>query len=299
MSTVGCLFSGNAPDTEEHVISDWLQRRFNIQDQSYRLPNDTSLDYRHARVPATNHDNGQFGQIETRISRNQFVWEEVYLWLFKIHIGLMVRNTALRADIRDPESSSIIPRRIIQNQLDIFQELYRQYFADGRFCTHCSPPGSVFVLPSLGPGHFDFVHSFTCGCIGINVGDYFLATSLWDFGMAKKYGYFDWIWNKDNYGAPPSDLNERERAAFYHHTQAVWLCTLGYWCVRWNINMYQLTAEYQPAMPAFDGEPIQRPEEPGELTHVCKTFGLRLIEFIPDGRNRFSPAENRMQGASC
>lgn len=298
MPGLGCLFSGNRPDTEEHVISDWLQRRFDLQRQTYLLPNQTGLDYRHAKVPATAHDNRQFGEIEDRISCNRFVWEEVYLWLFKIHIGLMVRNVALRADMRDPASDAIIPAVIIQNQLRIFRKLYRQYFFGSTFHAHRSPPGSVFVLPSLGPGHFDFVHSFTCGCVGVNVGDFFLAASLWDFGRAKDFGYFDGVWSLNNYGSPPANLDEQQRAAFHHHTQAIWLCSLGYWCLRWNINMYRLTYDYQPDMPAFDGEPSQRPEDPEELARICTTFGLRLIEYIPDGRSRFTQAEGRAREAS-
>jgi hypothetical protein len=293
---VDCLFSGNAADTREHVIPDWLQRRFQLQTHSYRLPNETSLDYRHATVRATNHDNKQFGQIEARISRNQFVWEEVYLWLFKIHIGLMVRDVSLRFDIRDPESGAIIPVTILENQLLIFRELYRQYFTDGQFHAHRSPPGSVFILPSLQPGNFDFVHSFTCGCLGVNVGEYFLAASLWDFGMAKDFGYFDWVWSKDNYGAPPADFNNSQREYSYNHTQRIWLCGLGHWCLRWNINMYNITREYQPGMPSFNGEPYQRAEDRDELSLICGTFGLRLVEFIPDGKSRFSPAEMRPGG---
>lgn len=293
MQEVGCLFSGDPPETEEHVISNWLQRRFELQRQSYRLPNDTTLDYRHAKVGATNRDNGQFGQIETRISRNQFVWEEVYLWLFKIHIGLMVRNVSLRTDVREEGSDSIIPVHVIESQLAIFRELYRQYFADGQFHTYRSPPGSVFVLPSLAPDRFDLVHSFTCGCLAVNVGDYFVAASLWDFGMAKDFGYFDWVWSEDRLGAPPADTSEAERTAFYHNTQAVWLCNLGYWCLRWNVNMYRITRNFQPSVPAFDGEPLQDREDRHELARICTTFGLRLKEFIPDGRSRFSPLETR------
>lgn len=149
----------------------------------------------------------------------------------------------------------------------------------------------------MAPGNFDFIHSFTCGCVGVHVGDHFLAASLWDFGMAKAWGYFDWVWEPENYGSPSDHLSDQERAAFYHHTQAVWLCSLGYWCFRWNINMYRITQAYQPKMPAFDGEPMQRPEHPEELARICPTFGLELVEFIPDGKSNFAPAKGRSRDA--
>lgn len=108
-----CLFSGLKPDNHEHVIPDWLQRRFKLQNAKYKLPNASGLDYRHAKVPANKAYNDMFGRIESRISQNKFVWEEVYLWLFKIHIGLMYRDTSLRSDVRDPKATMIVSSVVI------------------------------------------------------------------------------------------------------------------------------------------------------------------------------------------
>ena len=171
MSALGCLFSGTEPDTEEHVIPDWLQRRFELQRQTYHLPNETGLDYRHAKVPSSQKYNSLFGRIETRISRNQFAWQEIYLWLMKIHVGLMYRNISLRGNMHDHNSAPIVSPQVLLSQVKIFRTLCEQYFSCRRFDTHCSPPGSIFVLPSFAPGNFDFCHSFPCGCIGVNVGE--------------------------------------------------------------------------------------------------------------------------------
>lgn len=145
----------------------------------------------------------------------------------------------------------------------------------------------MFVLPSLSGEYFDFQHSFTCGCIGVNVGNFYLAASLWDFGIAKEFGYFDWVWDKKNYGKLPSDYTVEEQARWFHHVHAVWLCSLGYWSFRWNVNMYKITEKFQPKWPEFQGMPYQRPEDPAELSLICKTFGLELEEYIPDGKNLF------------
>lgn len=288
MNDIKCVFSGEEPDTREHIIPSWLQKRFGLQGQTYHLPNSTSLDYIHAKVPARSHDNGQFGKIEERISGDKFVWEEVFLWLFKIHVGLLYLDTELPHDRTAPNSAPIAPTYIFRNQIKLFRELYRQYFLDGKFISHASPPGSVFILPSLAPGKFDLAHSFPCGTVGVNIGKFFLAASLWDFGMAKNYGYFDWNWNKNHFGSPSPDFDDEVKSFHYLHTQKIWLCGLGYWSFRWNINMYRIRNDYQPSMPAFDGEPVQRPEQPEELEKFCQSFGLKLIEFIPNGKSRFS-----------
>ncbi|MGO8869099.1 MAG: hypothetical protein ACLQME_21630 [Alphaproteobacteria bacterium] len=290
---LSCLFSGLDPDTDEHVIPDWLQARFGLQRARYQLPSASGLDYRHARVAATRACNEAFGKIETRISQGRFVWEEVYLWLFKIHIGLMYRDVSLRSDIRDPNSGTVIPYRVIDHQVTIFRELFKHYSENGELGTDRSPPGSVFILPSMGRGHFDFQHSFTCGCVGVNIGEFYLAASLWDFGCAKDFGYFDWVWNEANYRCPPENLGPEKRAAWYLHAQATWLCNLGYWSFRWNINMYRISETFQPKMPEFEGPAHQRREDPEELARICRTFGLELKEFIPSGKSIFAAAVGR------
>lgn len=127
--------------------------------------------------------------------------------------------------------------------------------------------------------------------MGVNVGPYFVAASLWDFGLAKSFRYFDWVWGHDNFAAPPNDLNDEEQVAFHHYSQAIWLCSLGYWCFRWNVNMYDIGRKMAPAVPAFPGKLTQREEASDELSRVCETFGLQLVEFVPNGRSRFAPAE--------
>lgn len=215
-----CIFSGMDADSEEHVIPDWLQRRFDLQRARYELPSGSALDYRHAKVPAKKDFNSEFGRIETRISQNKFVWEEVYLWLFKIHIGLMYRDTSLRSNIRDALSEPVIRGNIISHQITIFRDMFKSYLDTGSLGTLNSPPGSVFVLPSLSGKYFDFQQSFTTGCVGINIGDYYLAASLCDFQLAKEFGYFDWVWDKQNYGLPPEGSTTEQVAAWYHHVQS-------------------------------------------------------------------------------
>lgn len=296
LMTQRCIFSGEEPDTREHVISDWLQRRFGLQHATYRLPSTSGLDYRHAKVPANGRYNGLFGEIESKISQNKFVWEEVYIWLFKIHIGLMYRDTSLRTNIKDPASETIFDVSLINYQLRLFQSLVKSYFETGQFGTTKSPPGSVFILPSLSSDFFDFQHSFTTGCIGINIGEFYLAASLWDFQTARHFEYFDWVWRRENYGSPPANATIDEIAAWYHHVQAIWLCNLGYWSFRWNINMYRITKHHQPVLPAFCGAPFQRAEDPHELAQICQTFGLELKQFIPDGKSTFGALPNRLGG---
>jgi hypothetical protein len=205
----------------------------------------------------------------------------------------MYLDANLPSDIKDPESIPIVPYTVIERQIRIFRALLGCYIESGVLPTNVSPPGSVFLLPSLSGQYFDFQHSFTCGCIGINIGEFYLAASLWDFQLAKEAGYFDWVWAKKNYSAPPSYSSPEEVASWYHHIQSVWLCNLGCWSFRWNINMFRINKYFQPTEPAFEGPPLQRAEDAAELTSICRTFGLELAKFELDGKSTFGPGSGR------
>jgi hypothetical protein len=131
----------------------------------------------------------------------------------------------------------------------------------------------------------------------MNIGDFYLEASLWDFGQAKEFGYFDWVWDKENYRKPPTNYTVEQQASWYHHVQAIWLCSLGYWSFRWNINMYQITEKFHPKWPEFLGKPYQRPENPAELSLICKTFGLELEEYRPDHKSLFRSLPGRLHGS--
>ena len=51
--------------------------------------------------------------------------------------------------------------------------------------------------------------------------------------------------------------------------------------MRWNINMYRLSLENQPHMPAIEGVLHQRDEDPEELSLICTTFGSISRRLFP------------------
>jgi hypothetical protein len=180
---VKCLFTDKETNSSEHVVPQWLQRRFNLQEQTVFISNGTQLKYKHARVPAESSANAKFGEIEDRISRGVLNPNELYLWALKLHIGFIYRDSSLRFDIKDPNTPFLLDVTDFQQEIWLFQELYTNWANGGS--TNPSPFGSVLVVDSLNPTpQFDFMHCLVTGTIGIDIGGKFIVVFLWDQGDA-------------------------------------------------------------------------------------------------------------------
>src|SRR5690606_38764597 len=118
-----CLFSGEEANTEEHVIPMWLQRRLNLGNQTLYLPNGTRLPYKNAKIPAKDTHNSDSSLLENQISQGLYEPQELYLWAYKIHLGLIYRDATLRWDIRDPNAPTIFDRNDFQSDIFLFQRL--------------------------------------------------------------------------------------------------------------------------------------------------------------------------------
>ena len=144
-----CLFSGEETSSEEHVVPRWMQRRFSLANQTYNLPNGTPIAYRNAKVPAAQAHNTKFGEIEDRLSRGVATLQEIYLWAFKIHVGLIHRSASLRIDIRSPSAPNFWKLEGFGQEIWLFQKLYAIWAAGhiraaeiGQAARHDRPGGA-------------------------------------------------------------------------------------------------------------------------------------------------------------
>ena len=154
---MNCIFTGKDTNSTEHVFPRWLQKRFQLQNQTLIIPNGTTLKYKHHRVPADALANNRFGVIEERISRGIFDLAEVYLWALKLHIGCIYRDASLKFDIENPSSPFILDVSDFAQEVWMFQQLFDNWSNGGM--TDPSPFGSVFIIDSLSPiPRFDFMH---------------------------------------------------------------------------------------------------------------------------------------------
>lgn len=192
----------------EHVIPAWMQTRFDRSDRPFILPNHRTIHYRAVKVPACSRHNTAFGEIEDRLANDIASPEDVYLWAFKVHAGLLYLDSRLPQEWSKPHGPRIgvmneqpdANARAIQYQLDLFRAIVRVWETGGTLSP--SPLGSVFVLPSK-RSEFDFGHC-PLGLVQVNVPPFYYAVFLFDGGMALRQ--FGAVWPDEN--APLHFLRE-------------------------------------------------------------------------------------------
>lgn len=289
-----CLFSGEEPNTMEHVIPAWLQKRLKLANQTLYLPNGTMLPYKHAKVPAKAEHNNKFAQIEERISQGLFDPLEVYLWAFKIHLGLIYRDTTLKWDIRDPNAPTIFEKSEFQSDIFLFQKLYKVWANSGTISPH--PFGSVFVVDSLtSHDRFDLIHCLLTGTVAIDIGDKFILVLLWDQGFAAESNSLE-MWNNfhtKNVAAAPVGQERDFQAYMVKHA---WAAEVAYFAQRHSRSFSTISTDTQiTGIATGRSHPLEFSD--AEFGRVALNFGLeRGIDDesgLPAYRMRQPPPELR------
>jgi len=292
-----CIFTGKDADTSEHVIPKWLQKRFSLSNQMMVIPNGTALKYKHHRVPADTDANNLFGKIEKRISQGTFDPAEVYLWALKIHIGCIYRDASLRFDVKESTSPFILDAADFDQEIWLFQQLFHNWANGGH--TDPSPLGSVFVVDSLNPtSDFDFMHCLTTGTVGVDIGGKFVLVLLWDQGDASHSNILD-LWTQYHVPRVKSLAGSKHFEDNCYMATHVWACEAAYSTYRHRRPHSMITTPTQITLVPPLGRPKGKPPEETEYRHVCRSFGLDLVEYNGEVNNVYQPfrAFNRVPSA--
>ncbi len=280
-----CMFCGETPDTEEHIIPKWLQNRYSLQNQILLIPNGTELQYKFAKIPVKNEHNNQFGKIEQNISQGIFNLNEVYLWALKIHIGMLYRDSSLKYNIRIPNSSTILDINEFSSEVIMFRLLYNNWRNGGE--TTPNPLGSVYVFDSLMPyNDFDFIHCLETGTICLNIGDKFITVFLWDQSDGYNSDIED-TWNNHHKVIINSISEEKNKEANAYLAQHVWACESSYFLYRHRrlFNFIKSNNNFSLVPPISRNSGISIDEN--VYRHICISFGLELLEFNGEAGNKY------------
>lgn len=138
-----CFFCGNplgANRTVEHVFPKWLLHKHNLWNKRLNLLNRSSIPYRSLTIPCCSRCNNYYlGKLESRIEAafqkgysavRKLPPETLYQWLGKIFYGILRKELQLRADIRNKNTESIIPKELLENlsSLHLFLQSIRRPF---------------------------------------------------------------------------------------------------------------------------------------------------------------------------
>jgi hypothetical protein len=278
------MFSGNETSSEEHILPRWMQRRFNLSDQTYNLPNATTIKYKYAKIPVAASHNAEFGKIENKISRGVATLQEIYLWAFKIHIGLIYKSSALKVDIRLPASPSFWDVKDFSKEVWLFRALYSVWAKNGRISPN--PFGSVIRMKALTPEpSFDLVHNLQSQTIFLQMGDEVLFIALYDHGRLARSNVQEQFEHHRQAIQAMSGEKQMDQAVF---TQRVWACESAYFHYRSRAGLsFQFTESSFTLINPFSWPPAE-PVDEEELKLFCRSFGLKLEQYNGETKNVYS-----------
>lgn len=184
--------------TDEHVFPNWLLRDFELHDARLNLPNGTSIPYRALRIPCCDACNsGWLGPIETAMATavregpDQVEALEpitVALWMIKILYGLLFKDVALAADVREPHGDSILDGEALRH----FAELHRvlQVARQRVDLVAGQIPASVMIFKTLEPEamelRFDYRDLLAPPFLAIRMGSVGIVACLLDWGAVAE-----------------------------------------------------------------------------------------------------------------
>ncbi len=274
---MGCMFSGEPQNNKEHVIPHWLQKRFSLAGKTLYVPNGSKLKYSLACVPVNDAHNSEFGKIEEKISQGIFDLNEIYLWAFKIHIGMLYRSSSLKADIKIPTSPMILDIGDFASEVCFFRTLYKIWRNGGE--TMPSPLGSVYIFDNLSPNKdFDFMHCYETGTVCINIGDKFITVFLWDQEDAQRSGVEE-AWTKHHAKIINSIADEKEKASHSYMAQHIWVCESSYWLHRNRRSINFMNTDDSLTLLPSMGLAQTREADEDEYRSICRSFGLDLVDY--------------------
>jgi hypothetical protein len=180
--------------TDEHVFPNWLLRDFNLYEARLNLPNGTAIPYHALRIPCCEECNGGWlGPIETTMAtavRNGPEHVEavdritVVLWMIKIFYGLLFKDVALAADLRDPSGDRMLDSEVLRR----FAELHRVLQVARRRVDLLAGqlPASLMIFKTLEPEamelRFDYRDLIAPPFLAIRMGTVGIIACLLDWG---------------------------------------------------------------------------------------------------------------------
>lgn len=195
ISDVCFLCESTIKITQEHVFPKWLQRRFDLWNESVVLKNGTRIKYKDLKIPCCAKCNSKhLSQIESSVSSLigsadvaglNAESESVFIWLYKIMYGINYKEIFLSSDRKDANSPKIVS--LESHTPRISYKLFLRYARKDIVFDGFSPYSLfVFRLSDGSPGTFYYASEpykmFASAIIG-NVG---IVASFQDDGYIAR-----------------------------------------------------------------------------------------------------------------
>jgi hypothetical protein len=300
-----CFICGVSPDAvsfnDDHVLPDWILRRFELHGRKMQLPNATLCDYRHFKISCCEDCNSLMGDVFENPIREMFnsgypgFTEELnkrslaflFKWLalifFKMH--LKDKNIRLERDLRKED--------LRVGEIYSWEELHHIHCISRSFYSGAviepTAAGSILVLPAKVRRHietFDFLDLHFPQTILLRIDDIAVLAVMND----RCAGLTVWEDRIRKISAPLSPLQLREFAALFAYTNVKLSPRPSFFSQFDILNENYRIGGNKPAaisLPPFSNEEYGR-----VLYHLCKDFlvphaSQEVVDQVKSGKWTF------------
>lgn len=163
--------------SDEHIFPKWLQKRFNLWNQSLTVLNRTKIPYRHLTIPCCTECNGNhLSKMENKFrslldSNFENLTEKdekvIFQWTSKLLYGTLYKELTLLNDRSKPSLGNILTPDFVESYsaLHLFLQSIRipTEFEDPK-------PWSIFIFNYHDNG-FDYINDINALCVSLKLGD--------------------------------------------------------------------------------------------------------------------------------
>jgi hypothetical protein len=185
-----CFICGSRRDqlpfNDEHILPDWILRRYNLHDKYLALPNGASIRYGGYAIPCCHRCNSEMGDLFESPIREivaqgheaiiRYVHEEgswlFFTWMTLIFLKTHLKDAELRLNLDQRRGTEKIGDSYAWEELHHLHCIARSFYTQCELdpCVH----GSVFILPAemkSGADNFDFCDLYASQTMLLRLGD--------------------------------------------------------------------------------------------------------------------------------
>jgi len=211
----------------EHIFPRWLQKKFDLWDQTINLLNKSSIQYRYLKVPCCQTCNNKY------LSKNETVIHKgvtegfdtfrnieepiIFQWIGKIFYGILYKELTLLFDRSYPSFGTINTDEYLETFNGLHSLLQSSRYPT-KFEFHF--PWSIFIfkIKTFGDNRdFDFGDDSDRGAVKIRMNDIGIIACLMDHGTVKNI-LADWFSCVDERILHPIQFDELAAIVFYQNT---------------------------------------------------------------------------------
>lgn len=196
-----CFICGASPKdkefNDEHIISDWILRKFNLHKEYITLPNGTKLKYDKYKVPCCKKCNSDLGEIYEKpiskllnksyqdlvseIQKDPEISKLIFRWLSLIFIKTHLKDKTLLAERDTRIDNGFLGDNYFWEDMHHIHCIARSHYTNAEIENNVY--GSVLILPTMAIdrfGGFDFIDSHSGKTIMLQLGEIAIITTLDD-----------------------------------------------------------------------------------------------------------------------